>query len=126
MYTTALPIAMVKAAHASLILLQTEGWRREKLFTLIAYFKRKAQQLRLPIVVSATPIQPLLIGSVHQTTLMAQYLYRHGFLVHAIRPPTVPRCSSRLRISLNVQHSEAEIDHLLECIAMGIKLLYIN
>ncbi len=63
MYTTALPPAIVKATHTSLLLLQTEGWRREKLCGLINHFKYVAHQLELPVLPSHTPIQPLLIGS---------------------------------------------------------------
>jgi 8-amino-7-oxononanoate synthase len=126
MYTTALPPALAKAAHASLLLLQTENWRREKLHSLISYFKRAAEQLGLPILSSQTPIQPLLVGNTEQTMALAAYLLQNGFLVNAIRPPTVPQNTSRLRISLSVLHSENEIDRLLERIAIGLKLIKIN
>jgi 8-amino-7-oxononanoate synthase len=126
MYTTALPPALAKAAYKSLLLLQTESWRREKLHSLIIYFKRMAQQLELPILPSQTPIQPILIKNTPQTIALSAYLLQNGFLVNAIRSPTVPENSSRLRVSLCALHSENEIDRLLEQIALGLKLLKIN
>lgn len=126
MYTTALPPALAKAAHTSLLLLQTESWRREKLQGLITYFKQMAHQLALPILPSQTPIQPILIKNSEQTMALSAHLLQNGFLVSAIRPPTVPENTSRLRISLSVLHSENEIDKLLEQIASGLKLIRIN
>lgn len=126
MYTTALPPAIAKATHTSLILLQKEYWRREKLQSLITYFRKVAQQLDLPILPSQTPIQPLLVGNTEQTLALAEFLLQNGFLVNAIRPPTVPRNTSRLRISLSALHSENEINRLLEKIAVGLKLQKIN
>jgi 8-amino-7-oxononanoate synthase len=126
MYTTALPAALAKAAHTSLLLFQTESWRREKLQSLITYFKQMAQQLDLPILASQTPIQPILVKNTEQTMALSAYLLQNGFLVSAIRPPTVPENTSRLRISLSALHSENEIDRLLEQIATGLKLIKIN
>ncbi|MDQ8039488.1 MAG: 8-amino-7-oxononanoate synthase [Rickettsiella sp.] len=121
MYTTALPPAVAKATHTNLRLLQKENWRREKLISLIEHFKCVAKQLELPFLESLTPIQPLLIGDPEQTMKLATYLLKKGFLVNAIRPPTVPKKTSRLRISLNALHSEKNIDSLLEQIARGLK-----
>lgn len=126
MYTTALPPALAKAVHTSLLLLQTESWRRAKLQSLITYFKQMAQQLELPILPSQTPIQPILIKNTEQTIALSAYLLQNGFLVNAIRPPTVLKNTSRLRISLCALHSESEIDRLLEQIAVGLKLIKIN
>lgn len=126
MYTTALPPALAKAAYTSLLLLQAENWRREKLHSLIIYFKKMAQQLELPILPSQTPIQPILLKNTEQTIALSDYLLQNGFLVHAIRPPTVPENGSRLRISLCALHSENEIDRLLEQITLGLKLIKKN
>lgn len=126
MYTTALPPALAKAAHTSLLLLQAENWRRDKLQSLINHFKRTAQQLMLPILPSQTPIQPILIKNNKQVLALSAYLLQNGFLVNAIRPPTVPENTSRLRISLSTLHSENDVDRLLEHIALGLKLIKIN
>lgn len=122
MYTTALPPAIAKATQRSLQLLQTETWRREKLHQLIAHFKQVAKQLELPILESQTPIQPLLLGNPEQAMQLAAYLLKKGFLVNAVRPPTVPKKTSRLRISLSALHSEENIDNLVDHIAKGLKL----
>jgi 8-amino-7-oxononanoate synthase len=126
MYTTALPPAIAKAIHTSLIVLQTENWRREKLQGLISHFKQMAAHLGLPVLPSQTPIQVLLIGSTEQTIALATYLLQNGFFVNAIRPPTVAKNTSRLRISLSALHAKNEIDRLLEQIALGLKLIKIN
>ena len=126
MYTTALPPAIAKAIHTSLILLQAENWRREKLQGLISHFKQMAAHLGLPVLPSQSPIQALLIGGTEPTIALATYLLQNGFLVNAIRPPTVAKNTSRLRISLSALHTKNEIDRLLEQIALGLKLIKVN
>lgn len=126
MYTTALPPALTKAAHTSLLLLQTENWRREKLQSLIKHFKQMAKHLDLPLLPSNTPIQPILVKNNEQTMALSAYLLQNGILVNAIRPPTVPENTCRLRISLSALHSENEVNRLLEQIALGLKLIKIN
>jgi 8-amino-7-oxononanoate synthase len=121
MYTTALPPAIAKATHTSLLLSQTENWRRDKLQGLVSYFKNVAKQLELLILPSQTPIQPLVVGESEHAMQLAAHLFRQGFLVNAIRPPTVPKKTSRLRISLSALHTESEIDSLLEQVAIGLK-----
>lgn len=120
MYTTALPPAIAKATHASLMLLQKENWRRKKLDNLIQYFKKGAEQLRLPVLASQTPIQPILLRESDRAMKLAAHLFQNGFLVNAVRPPTVPKNTSRLRISLSALHSENAIDNLLEQIERGL------
>ncbi len=126
MYTTALPAALAKAAHTSLLLMQKETWRREKLWSLIKYFKQVAKQLDLPLLPSNTPIQPILVNNTEQTMALSTHLLQNGFLVNAIRPPTVAENASRLRISLSILHSENEINRLLNQIATGLKSIKIN
>jgi 8-amino-7-oxononanoate synthase len=121
MYTTALPPAIAKATHRSLLLLQTETWRRDKLQSVIKHFKHMAKQLELPVLASQTPIQALMLGEPERAMQLATHLLRNGFLVHAIRPPTVPKKTARLRISLNILHSENDINRLLEQVAIGLK-----
>ncbi len=116
-YTTALPPALAEATRASLRIVQTEDWRREHLHKLIARFRAGAQVLKLPLIASATPIQPLLAGSNEKALAWSEALLTHGILVTAIRSPSVPRGSERLRITLSAAHSEAHIDRLLETLA---------
>ncbi|KZC34715.1 MULTISPECIES: 8-amino-7-oxononanoate synthase [Rhodanobacter] len=112
-YTTAMPPALAAAALAAVQLVQSEGWRREKLTALIARFRRGAAELGLPLAPSPSAIQPLLLGGADAALAAAQALERQGLLVTAIRPPTVPAGQARLRITLSAAHEEAHIDRLL-------------
>ena len=115
-YTTALPPAIAEATRASLKIIQTESWRREKLKHLVGYFRAGAGQLGLPLMASSSPIQPVLIGEAKQAVTISNTLLNQGFLVSAIRPPTVPKNSARLRITLSTLHEEQHIDQLLEAL----------
>lgn len=116
-FTTAQPAAIAAATLASLNLLTTESWRRDHLQQLIHYFTQKAQTLNLPLLPSSTPIQPLLVGSSEKALHMSQQLEAQGIMVVAIRPPTVPPNTARLRITLSAAHTFADIDRLLEALA---------
>jgi 8-amino-7-oxononanoate synthase len=115
-YTTALPPALAAASLASLGLLESEAWRRDHLLQLIARFRAGAQQLGLPLLVSSTPIQPLLVGGAEQALAWQQQLAQQGMLVAAIRPPTVPQGTARLRITLSAAHRSEDIDQLLDAL----------
>jgi 8-amino-7-oxononanoate synthase len=115
-YTTALPPAVASATRISLKILQRETWRREKLNLLIQHFRSGAKELGLELMDSITPIQPVLLGDDALTLKVGEQLRRKGFLVGAIRSPTVPVGTSRLRITLCAEHSEQEVDSLLEAI----------
>jgi len=113
-YTTALPPAVAEASRASLNLVRAADDRREKLAALIQRLRRGAQQLGLKLMASPTAIQPLLVGDSQQAvTLSHRLLHEHQIMVSAIRPPTVPAGSARLRITLSAAHSEAQVDRLL-------------
>jgi len=112
-YTTALPPAVAHATLAGLRLAQEESWRREHLHVLIARFRRGAAQLGANLLPSVTPIQPLLVGDSEQALVMSAALRAHGIYVTAIRPPTVPAGTARLRITVSAAHSEAQVDRLL-------------
>ncbi|HID48011.1 MAG TPA: 8-amino-7-oxononanoate synthase [Chromatiales bacterium] len=116
-YTTALPPAVAEATRASLRLVRTEGWRREQLATLVRRFRAGAEQLGLGLLESATPIQPLLLGDSGAALRVSRRLREAGYLVGAIRPPTVPRGTARLRITLCAEHTEAQVDGLLDALA---------
>jgi len=115
-YTTATPPALAEATRVSLQLVQREGWRREKLAELIAHFRTGAERLSLPLMQSSTPIQPLLIGSSEKAVQISRELERLGFLVTAIRPPTVPEGSARLRVTLSASHTLEQVDLLLQAL----------
>ena len=113
-YTTALPPAVAAATRTSLRLLQSESWRRQKLAALVDYWKQGAAQLQLPLMPSDTAIQPLLLGSSEKAVRISQQLNDKGFLISAIRPPTVANGEARLRITFSAEHERVHIDHLLE------------
>ncbi len=116
-YTTALPPAIAEATRASLFLLRTADDRREKLAALIEQFRRGAKQLGLALMPSHTPIQPLVIGDTKQAVALSEtLLQQHQIMVSAIRPPTVPKGSARLRITLCANHSETQVDQLLDAL----------
>ncbi len=112
-YTTALPPAVAEATRASLKLLQEDQWRREKLQTLIKQFRKGASELGLQLMNSDTPIQPLLIGDNDKAMAMSDALLKQGILISAIRPPTVPEGTARLRVTFSAQHREVDVDQLL-------------
>ncbi|MDH3947530.1 MAG: 8-amino-7-oxononanoate synthase [Gammaproteobacteria bacterium] len=115
-YTTALPPAVAEATRASLRLIQTETWRREKLQHLVQRFRQGAGELGLPLMNSFTPIQPLVLGDTERALTVSQRLREQGFLVSAIRPPTVPEGTARLRITFSAEHEEVHVDRLLSAL----------
>ena len=119
-YTTALPPAVAAACRESLRLVRDEPWRRDHLAALVARFRAGALQLELPLMTSSTPIQPLLVADDERVMALAGALLDDGIHVGAIRYPTVPRGSARLRITLNANHSEAQVDRLLEALARAV------
>lgn len=112
-YTTALPSAVAEAARMSLRLVLREGWRREYLQQLIVRYRQGAAQLGLPLMPSETAIQPLLIGGNEEALALSEALWERGILVTAIRPPTVPDNSARLRITFSAAHTEKHLQQLL-------------
>ncbi|KOP54015.1 8-amino-7-oxononanoate synthase [Pseudomonas tremae] len=122
-YTTSQPPALACATLKSLQLLRTEHWRREHLARLIQQFRRGAEQLGLQLMDSFTPIQPIMIGDAGRALRLSQLLRERGLLVTAIRPPTVPAGSARLRVTLSAAHSEADVQLLLEALEQCYPLL---
>lgn len=115
-YTTALPPAVAAATLRSLELARTDNWRREHLQTLIKRFRTGAAERGYPLMSSATPIQPLQVGDDETALHISERLREQGFLVTAIRPPTVPEGTARLRMTLSAAHEEADVDALLEAL----------
>ncbi len=116
-YTTAQPPGVTAATLKALDILAAEPERRERLHGLIERFRREAARIGLPLMASPTPIQPLLLHDAGRTLRWAQRLLDAGFLVGAIRPPTVPQGQARLRITLSAEHEPAQLDALLEVLA---------
>jgi 8-amino-7-oxononanoate synthase len=115
-YTTALPQPVAAAAAKALELAQAEDWRRTRLGSLIERFRRLAAGARVPLGPSRTPIQPVVLGSEAAVLAAQRELETEGLWVVAIRPPTVPKNTARLRIALTAAHTEAEVDQLAEAL----------
>lgn len=115
-YTTAPPPALAAATLESLRLIREEPWRRTHLAKLIRRFREGVTAMGLPLLPSDTPIQPLLVGDAGAAVAASRALEERGLLVTAIRPPTVPKGSSRLRVTLSAAHSESQVDRLLDAL----------
>jgi 8-amino-7-oxononanoate synthase len=115
-YTTAPPPAVAVATSASLELVKNDQWRRDKLNQLISRFRHGAEQIGLRLMNSNTAIQPVLMASDTELLDTHKKLLESGFMVGAIRPPTVPKGTGRLRITLSASHSEQQVDALLDAL----------
>ncbi|GAA0204575.1 8-amino-7-oxononanoate synthase [Kangiella japonica] len=116
-YTTALPPAVAATNRAGLALVQSEPERRQQLHDNINYFKQLATEKSLPLMQSDTAIQPVLLRTNERALEVSQGLLEKGLLVVAIRPPTVPENSARLRITLTANHRRQHIEQLVEAIS---------
>jgi len=116
-YTTAIPPTIAEATRCSLSLIKTESERRQHLNRLIEYFRSSCKQLNFQLTDSNTPIQPILIGSSKTALHISNQLLQKNILVPAIRPPTVPSNTARLRITFCSNHTESHIDQLLSALS---------
>ncbi|MCA1906262.1 MAG: 8-amino-7-oxononanoate synthase, partial [Desulfarculus sp.] len=110
LYTTAPPPAQLGAALAGLEVIQDEPWRRERLRRLCAGFRARLAGMGFTLLSEAGPIVPLLVGEARQSLAMAEALLRLGVLAPAMRPPTVPEGTSRIRLTVTAAHGEPELE----------------
>jgi len=115
-YTTAMPAAIAAATLASLKIVKNEPERREHLQALIKLFRHGANELGLELMPSNTAIQPILVGDAKEALHMSEQLKQLGIMVTAIRPPTVPQGTARLRVTLSAAHSEQQVLQLLDAL----------
>ena len=108
-------------ALAALRIVEDEPQRRAHLHALIRRFREGAAALGIPLMASRTPIQPVRIGPDATALAVSQRLRARGFWVAAIRPPTVPEGTARLRITLTAAHSGAQVDQLLDALAVALR-----
>jgi 8-amino-7-oxononanoate synthase len=116
-YTTALPPAVAAATRVALALVDEERWRRERVLQHVARFRDAAASAGLELGLSHTPIQPLILGTAARALAASDALWERGIWVTAIRPPTVPEGSARLRITLSASHTDEDIARLVEALA---------
>jgi len=112
-YTTAAPSALAVALLQSLQLIEQGDALRANLHNLIAQLRNGLSDLPWPLMPSETAIQPLLIGDNRQALVLSEALRARGIWVAAIRPPTVPQGTARLRITLSAAHSAADVERLI-------------
>jgi 8-amino-7-oxononanoate synthase len=115
-FTTAAPPAMACALSKSLQLIEQGDARRANLFARIGQLRDGLSGLRWPLLGSPTAIQPLIIGDNASTVSLAQSLWESGLWVPAIRPPTVPKGTARLRISVSAAHTADDIEQLIQAL----------
>lgn len=116
-YTTAMPPAVAAATRVSLQLLRNDNAHREHLNNLIAHFRAGVAHIGLVLLNSESPIQPIILGDEARAMAFSYALAERGFLVIAIRPPTVAAGSSRLRVTLTAAHTVEQVDSLLNALA---------
>lgn len=120
-YTTAMSPAQAYATLAALELSEQATKQRKHLRSLIKMFREESTQYGLQLMDSQTPIQPLIVGEAKTALAIAEQLWEQGIWVPAIRPPTVPAGTSRLRISLSAGHTESDVSQLLDALKASTK-----
>ncbi len=134
-YTTALPPAVAAATRAALRVSQRESWRREKVLGLASRLRSALDARGLGAhpgtseaaavadgiaAADVTPILPVIVGDAAKAIAVSRALEERGFLVAAIRPPTVPAGTARLRITLSAAHEEAQVDALVDALSQAL------
>ena len=115
-YTTAPPASLAAAATQSLNIIINEPERRQRLHENIEYFRHAISETALELLDSITAIQTIIIGENKHALSFSKQLEQRGLLVLAIRPPTVPKNTARLRITLSSEHTQQQIDQLINAL----------
>jgi len=114
MYTTALPPAVCAASIAGIELIQKDHSLRTSLWHNVRYLNEKLKLLNFNVISSESPIIPILIGDPKKAVNVSKFLHKEGILIPAIRPPTVPARSSRLRMTVMSTHTKEDMERLLD------------
>lgn len=123
MFATAAPAMVAEALRAALRLIEQEGWRRDRLKALRDQLREGLSEGQVPwsLWPSDTAIQPLVIGRNESALMVMAALDRQGVWVPAIRPPTVPQGTSRLRISLSAAHTPEHVQQLVDALVSAVR-----
>lgn len=116
-YTTATPPLIAAATLAALDVIAQEPWRQLKLQHHISRLRSALMEQGWQLLPSQSAIQPIIVGSAEDTLALSAKLLEQGILVSAIRPPTVQRGTSRLRITLSAAHTDEHISQLISALA---------
>jgi 8-amino-7-oxononanoate synthase len=120
-FSTALPPMAAAVAMRALDLVEEDATLVARLHQRIAQFRRACSQLCIPVQESLTAIQPIILGDAGKAVAASKLLAERGFWVPAIRPPSVPQGTSRLRISLSAAHSASQVDALASALAESLR-----
>lgn len=120
-FSTAVPPLLAAALGAALDVVEAEPWRRARVADLAARLRARLAAAGLPRPAGEGPIVPVLLGDNRRAVAVAGELARRGFDVSAVRPPTVPVGTARLRISVHADHSEAEVDDLAGAVVVAVR-----
>lgn len=117
-FSTAMPPTVLGAVSAAVDLMYTDEMKqaRQAMFRRADYLRRSLNEMGFDTGKSETMIVPLLVGETERTTEFSMRLQEEGILGVAIRPPTVPRGTARIRLSLNAAHTDADVEHLIEAV----------
>jgi 8-amino-7-oxononanoate synthase len=113
LYTTAPPPGVAAAAQAALQVIESEPERRTRLWKNREYLLAGLRRLGFRTTATVSPIMPLLIGDAERAVLLAQHLLESGVYAPAIRPPTVPESTSRIRVTVTADHTTGQLDEAL-------------
>ena len=117
LFSTSLPPAVAAAAVAAIGVLRNEPWRQARVRALAIRVRGELSAAGWRIPVGDSPIIPIPLGSEEAALIASASLQKQGLLVVAIRPPTVPRGGSRLRVTLSCEHTDGEINRLIQGLA---------
>lgn len=115
-YTTSLPPSVCAAGIAALDIMENEPQLRRDLWDRVVYFRTELKQAGLDTLKSETQIIPILVGEAENAVKISRDLLGKGIFLQAIRPPTVPEGTSRLRVTLMANHSLDDLEYALDCI----------
>ena len=111
-FDTALPPSAVAAAAAALDVARKEPWRRRRALDLGGSLRAKLERIGYPAPCSASQIVPVLLGRPAAAVAAEEHLQAHGILARAVRPPAVPRGTSRIRFGLTAAHEEEHLERV--------------
>ena len=116
-YTTGLPPSVAAASCSGIDVIEQEPSHREQLWANTRYVLDRVKALGFDTLETQTPIIPLVVKQSASTVLLSKRLYEQGIFVAAIRPPTVPQDTARLRLTIMATHTQQDLDKLLSALA---------